>query len=407
MTDYTEINRKKIIEYFQSGCKKESSLSVGLELEHFIVDKETGRTIDFYGEHGVERLLRELRIYYEKEQVSNGWLIGLEGPQDALTLEPGAQLEISIIPKESLRDTQQVYQRFYERLSAVLEKWGYEAVEQGYHPVSSIEDISLLPKDRYAHMYHYFENHGTCGKYMMKGTASTQVSIDYKSEEEFRLKFRAAYLFGPVFSLLTANAPVFQGKPSKKRLLRQYIWENVDNSRTAIIPGLFEDSFGFSTYAGYAYEVPQIVMADQDGKGVYTEKSARELYCHKEITQDEIEQVLSMVFPDVRLKKYIEIRVADSLPIEKALSYGAMVKGIFSNRKKLAAYMEELGTPGIREIQMAKESLQQWGFQGKAYGKKAGDMAGELLYMAEGSLGEKEKDYLLPLKNQLEQELKK
>lgn len=397
MADCEEQNIKKITAYFESGCKQESSRGMGLELEHFIVDKATQRSVDYYGEHGIERVLEELSPYYTEKFYSEGHLIGLMREEDTLTLEPGAQLEISISPQKEIKKVEEIYRTFSSRIAVVLEKWNYESVTLGYHPRSKIEEITMIPKERYRFMYQYFMDSGTCGKYMMKGTASTQVSIDYKDEEEFRFKYRAAYLLGPVFSLLTENTPVFEGKRCEKRLLRQYIWSHVDESRTSMPNKLFSEGFGFKDYAEYVYQVPQIVMLDDKENVLYTKKSAKEIYTLKELDEEEIEQILSMVFPDVRVKKYIEIRMADSISWEYALAYLALVKGVFMNEDGLKDLLDGFGTMGISSVEAAKNALEKDGLQAIIYGKKAAKIKDNLFAIAKEALGEEEAKYLLPL----------
>lgn len=394
MENYEKINKQKLIEYFEEGCKKDSCRYIGLELEHFIVDRDTKAAIGFYGEQGIEHVLKELGTFYDSEVMSEGHLIGLSCADHTLTLEPGAQMEISIAPQKNLREVMDIYERFHGRLNRIISPYGYNAVTVGYQPASREEEISMIPKERYSYMYRYFEKSGTCGKYMMKSTAATQVSIDYKNEAEFRIKYRAACMLAPVFSLITDNSPVFEGRIYEDGMLRQYIWDNVDNRRVHQIKGILEENFGFEQYADFVYDVPQIVARAPDGQYVYTKQSAREFYAGRAMDEEDVEQALSMVFPDVRLKKYIEIRVADSLPIEASMSYLALIRGAFCDAGTLKEFMAGFERIDVAGLMDARRAVRRAGIDAKVFGKAVTEVIDELFQLSASSLQDEDKKYL-------------
>lgn len=392
----------EIVEYFRSGCKTDSKSYLGLELEHFIVDKETGKNIDYYGEGGIEEILKGISPFFDETAMSNGHVIGLNSRNIKITLEPGAQIEISIKQQKKLADTAKIYDAFIFMIEPVLAARNYEMVTLGYLPRSKVDEISLIPKDRYKYMDVYFRKSGICGRNMMRGTAATQVSIDYGSEKEFMIKYRAASILAPVLSLISDNSPVFEGGLYEKNLLRQYIWENVDYDRPMTVPSLDDPYFGFRQYAGFVYGVPQIISAeagsDISGKDKYLPKN---LYAGRKIEKTDIETILSMVFPDVRLKTYIEIRVADSMPIEYVISYMALIKGLFMDTGRLESLIALLGQVKVADIVDARKELIKNGFDGIIYGRDVKTIIRKIYNLAESQLADEELGYLGTLRDMI------
>ena len=181
MDKFTQ-NKEQIIQYLKDGCKSiDTPLCFGVELEHFIVDASTKEAVSYYGDCGVEVILEKLTPYYEQKVYSEGHLIALGRVDIALSLEPAAQLEVSISPKQDIEEIYAVYEQFIQEITPILEDFEYELVTTGYQPKSRVNDLELLPKTRYRFMDAYFGKIGCFGRQMMRGTAATQVSIDYYS----------------------------------------------------------------------------------------------------------------------------------------------------------------------------------------------------------------------------------
>ena len=241
-------NISMLTEHFLNGCKQNCIQKLGLEVEHFLIEKTSGRSVTYYEPHGTEWLLQQLQPYFPAAEEHNGHLLGFHNNDYSISLEPAAQIEISIAPRENPAAIRQIYLSFRELLRPFLEQQGYELVTAGYQPVSRVNDLPLIPKERYAFMDRYFQTVDTRGRNMMRGTASAQISVDYTSEREFVSKIRCAYLLMPAIKLLTDNTGVFENKPWNNWLCRTEIWNHVDSARCGIIPGLFEPDFGFKKY---------------------------------------------------------------------------------------------------------------------------------------------------------------
>jgi glutamate--cysteine ligase len=310
MIDFREQNLNSLVEYFASGCKKEQLL--GLELEHFVIDCDTRFSLPY--ENGAEEILTQLQPIYGKPIFSeSGRIIGIENPHAVITLEPAAQLEISIEPMSCTRKIRAVYDEFAEKITPILRAKNCELFCAAYQPASTVDKLPLIPKKRYELMHEYFKNTGTHGAHMMRGTAATQVNIDYESEGDFVRKFTLANSLSAKFSSMY--------DPTKRRA---EIWKNVDPART--VP---PKEISFRGYAEYIYDMPPIFIL-QDGETISTgSKTSSEIFKDRPLTQADIEHITSMAFPDVRLKNRIELRMVDSLPIEKAIEFTEMVAEIF------------------------------------------------------------------------------
>lgn len=390
-----ETNRNKLIDYFKEMATPAGERKIGLELEHFIIDSKTGDTITYY--NGIEELLKELAENFPQQVESQGHLIGLSDNDIFITLEPGAQLEISLTPHESIQGIRSNYRRFLCLFTPALEKRGWKLVNLGYHPKTKAGDVPLIPKKRYEFMDSYFKDHGSKGLNMMRGTASTQVSLDYTDEEDFRRIYTIANALSPLLSLLTDNTPVFEGQVYEDHLARTMIWNNVDSSRQVNPDFCLAPDMSFGTYADFILDSP-CILALENGEPVFTgETPVKEIYKDKEMTRDDIEHILSMFFPDVRLKSFLEIRMADSMDMPFAISYAALLKGIFYNDDNKDRFYARESKRSIEEIAAAKAALIKDGYKAKVYGETPRYLLNTIFTFAASGLAEDEKVYLAPL----------
>lgn len=315
-----------MIAYLQRGCKdKSTAMRFGVELEHFIVKKETKEAVSYYGENGVEAILKQLQPYYETKEYTNAHLIALARKDIAISLEPAAQLEVSISPQEDIEEIGRIYEQFKYEILPVLEAYGYEMITTGYQPASKVEELELIPKDRYRFMDAYFEKIGQYGRQMMRGTAATQVSIDYYSEEDFKNKYRIAYQLKDELSKRFENTPVYEGKEWKEGSLRAKIWQNTDKRRFDIEPFMKEGTISFEGYVDFIMQAP-IIVNKENGLEFYDERTIGEICRERKLSEEEMIHAMSMVFPMIRAKQFLEIRYADSMPIGRVLDYVRVLK---------------------------------------------------------------------------------
>lgn len=366
--DLAQKNIRNITDYFREGCKESHQQKIGIEIEHFVI--RDGCKNATYEE--VAKLMAKVfpneECYYEKKA-----LISVKTPEYIVSLEPAAQLEISINPRKNVEELEKIYRSFLGRLQPFLQAGNMELQTYGYQPFARAAQLPLIPKKRYEYMDAYFKHTDTMGIRMMRGTASTQIAVDYCNELDFTKKYQLAQMLSPVFYLLCENSPVVEGAAKRSHIPRAVIWNHVDGKRCGIVPGSMGEEFSFYSYAEYVYHVPLIFVEEQGNALPVGEWSAADYYRERVMSREEIEHMISMVFPDVRLKNYIEIRMADSLPKEAAFAYAQLVQDIFYGKymPKLRRY---LGNPTEAEIVQAKINVISYGEDGMVYGRKAGEI---------------------------------
>ena len=397
-----------ITDYIRSGESFDKNL--GLEIEHFVVNKDG----DQIGFEEISNLIFEVanrlgaQIHY-----MDGYPVGYFNGRYATSLEPACQFEISISPYAGINEIKDVYQEFRTLWDPILKERGYHMETGGnLAKVESGEikpdDIPLSPKSRYKYMNRYFESTGKYGKYMMRASASTQISVDYSSEEDLVKKLRVLQKISPVFMIMMENKNVADSileDATKKHLLRIQEWDNLDTERTGYLRGSLDEDFGYEKMAEIIYKTPLILLTDNGETIDVGHLSAEELVGSRVIEKDTldrehrsrlIEHFMSMGFFHFRVKKYIEIRVADSVPIEKALGYSALIKGLIYHQQTLD-YLDRIlqDVATIQEINGAVEEIERSGFDAVIYhGKTAGEWADELKTLASKNLWEEEEEYL-------------
>ncbi|WP_449315558.1 glutamate-cysteine ligase family protein [Rubneribacter sp.] len=392
--------------YFESGVKPAGTHGdLGIELEHTIV-RDDGSPVPYRGEHGVAWLLDQLRSSYPDVTTDpEGDLLGVSRPGEAVTIEPSAQLELSAGPFANLAAAERAFASFEELLEGILSPLGMRAITEGYHPTAAARDLELIPKQRYDFMNRYLGERDTCGPCMMRGSASTQISIDYTSVEDCLRKLRLAYAAVPLLSLICDNAPVFEGTPRTRKLVRTHIWRHVDNDRCGLVPGVLDPSFTLRRYASYILDTPAILVPCSDGGWRYSEQTFGDIYAERTMTRAEVEHAVSMFFNDVRLKTYIEIRPADAMPVPYALAYAALVKGLFYLPENLDVLDALFSHVRSADYERAKVDLMARGYEAEVYKRPAAKLCDRLFELARRGLDADEQAYLEPLGNLVERRI--
>ena len=392
----TEITSKqeRIIALLKQGEKSADEMRIGLEIEHIIVDNKTLKSIDYYQDKGIESTLAELIPMGYEPIMEKNHVVGLTHPDYIITLEPGGQIEISLNPCARLEEIYRKYWTFLHHILPILGKKQQWMLCIGYHPQSSIHEIPFNPKERYRHMSEYLEKTGRYAHYMMKGTASLQVVIDYKHQTDFIEKFRVAHFLMPFLALISDNAPYFEGKPAAQHSIRTAIWDETDPARCALIPGVMDTEFGYRSYADYILQTPPIlVRKDQILTGT-GDLRTEELKGMEGFGDEEVDHILSMVFPDIRVRRYIEIRMADSLPLPHSFAYASLIKNLFY-REEALHYLYHLSQQVQDEkICQLRKEIQINGYDTRIGGVTAQQMLLTLLDLAKQGAPVHEKNWL-------------
>ncbi|HWQ70886.1 MAG TPA: glutamate-cysteine ligase family protein [Desulfitobacteriaceae bacterium] len=357
----TDDFKQYMSEYFKRSNKKVCK-RLGVEFEHFLIDRSTMESYRYDEPNGQHELLKKLANRgWKVVLVEDGNLMAVEKDGHTITLEPGGQVEISLHVETTVGEIDSAYQDILGEIRQLLMK-NQALASIGYHPKTKIDQLPLLPKSRYKMMYDYFMGTGIYGHNMMKGTASTQVSIDYSDEADFITKYRVANFLSPFIARLFDATPVFEGEIYPDNNCRILIWENTDPERTKLISGILDRTFNFSDYIDFLLRTPPILVRI-DSKTIFTRnEKLSDLLERYDFQQSDYEHLISMVFPDVRVKNFLEIRMADALPYPYNMAVPALIKGIFyspSTLDKYYSYSQTFSDEDIRSLntRLVKETV--------------------------------------------------
>ena len=398
-----------IFDYIRTG--ETDTENLGLEIEHFVIDKD-GNQITFNEITAlIEKVAREIKadvIYVD------GYPVGYANDKYAVSLEPSCQFEISINPYSDLSVIERVYREFFELWKPIFEERGYHIATSGNLPLVELgkirpDEIPLSPKKRYQYMDAYFRNSGKYGKYMMRASASTQVSVDYKSESDLIRKLNVLQKISPILMLMMENktdaGSTLPYSSDKPHLLRIQEWDDLDPDRTGFFPNSLKTDFGYDKIAETVYQTPLILLSDNGDTTYVGNKSAKDLVDEGIIAEEGLDETrrkklsehfLSMGFFHFRIKKYIEIRVADSVPINKALGYVALLKGIVYSDRNLQLLEKDLSDiDTVNKIQDAVIKIEKEGYDAVIYhNTTAAQWAARLVQISSESLSGQDKEYL-------------
>lgn len=401
--------KTSVAEYIRQG--ETDSRDLGLEIEHFVLN-DKGMPMDF---HEISDLIREVAEKIGAELIfMDGFPVGYQTDEYVITLEPSCQFEISISPYSDLDRIRIIYESFLNLWTPIFSERGYHFETKGNMPlvekgIVDPDDIPLSPKKRYKYMDAYFRNSGRYGKYMMRASASTQVSVDFRSEEDLVRKLNILQKISPILMMImeskTDPASVLKGHEDRPHLLRIQEWDDLDPDRTGFFPGSFDTDFGYEKAADVIGHTPLILLTDNGETNDVSSKNALDLIAEGTIDTDSLDDVrkrrliehfISMGFFHFRIKRYIEIRVADSVSIERALGYVALLKGIvYSDDNLLQLDRELTGIDSADRIQVAVEEVEKNGLDAVIYdGKTVLQWAEHLIELAGNELCNKDKEYL-------------
>lgn len=394
-------NLDAMIGLLEGGRTDPGHKLIGFELERILVTPD-GAAVPYSGERGVAALLSELASHRAPEELVHidGHLLGLdytlevdgEPVRVTVSLEPAAQLEVAVGPSASVRLLYRAVDEFDREVARALDAIGLEAslCAQGYNPcVNSPLELELIPKDRYRDMDAYLSLHGRYARDMMRCSASTQVSLDYEDEADAMRIYRMATLLGPVFAFLFDNAPTFRGEPTPG-MARSRIWQHVDVDRCGIVPGSL-GGLTFEDYVLWVSNVKPILFTDEQHVTTPTaDRYTRDIMSERELTRSELFHLLSMVFPNVRLKGFCELREMDSLPPRLAAACTSFTGALFYDRclesKLVAALADRLptGFEGIDEndVVSARIHLEEQGWDAAPYGVPVDELVSTLVAIA-------------------------
>lgn len=377
---------------------------IGIEIERFPIDKKN-KNIPYinYENIGIKNLLEEISENTEWKKIyDDNVLIGLKKENSTITLEPGCQVEISTYPQSSVQEIKKQIQIIDKEINPFLKKYNITLFESGIPPKTTFNEIEIFPKKRYLYMSKYLK--GKLALSMMKETAGIQVNIDYENEEDAIKKLRIFTKISPVMTAIFSNSP-YKNKISYKSK-RALSWLYTDESRCGLIsPKLFDKNYNFTfkDYIETVLNVPMLYISRQipasyhqqpiitkkdiliNGKITFNEFLKNGFLNYTaELKDYEIQQ--SLFFPEVRLKKYLEIRNHDCQKGDLKYSIPAIYKGLAYNKNVLNMLIKLFEKFSYEDILNARNSSPQYGLNGYFGDTKILNLAKEIINLAKDGL---------------------
>jgi glutamate--cysteine ligase len=417
-TDDTPITSiDDLVARIASGSKPRQAWRIGTEHEKVGFRKADLAPVPYEGQGGIRQLLEGMEGLLGWEPIlDRGLPIGLFSPTGggAISLEPGGQFELSGAPLETLHETAAETHAHMAQVREIADPLGIGFLGLGISPVWSLADTPVMPKSRYAIMSSYMPKVGTRGLDMMFRTATVQVNLDFGDEADMAAKMRVSVALQPIATALFANSPILDGRPTGRLSERSEIWRDTDNARAGMIPFVFSESFGFETYVEWALDVPMYFVKRGDVYYEATDVTFRQYMAGalRDRVPDGMPTVgdwdnhLSTLFPEVRMKRYLEMRGADSGPTDHILALPAFWVGLLYDADCLAAAFDLVKDWTDAERQDLRDRVPTTALKTPFRGGTVQDVARQAVEIAREGLrrrrllnrrGEDETIYLAPL----------
>jgi glutamate--cysteine ligase len=363
-------SRDDLVRHLSKGCRPADQWRIGTEHEKFVYDLKTHKPVSYEGKPGIRQLLEGMQRFGWQPLREGDNIIGLTQSDASLSLEPGGQFELSGAPLRTIHDTCAEVDTHLEQTREVANEIGAGVLGFGFAPNWTLAETPVMPKGRYKIMRDYMPKVGGYGLDMMFRTCTVQVNLDFESEADMVKKFRVGLALQPITTALFANSPFREGKPSGFLSYRAQVWTDVDNARAGMLPFVFEGGMGFERYVDYALDVPMYFLY-RDGKYIdMAGKSFRDFLARKIPEVAHIEPMLSdwadhltTIFPEVRLKSFLEMRGTDGGQWRRICGMPALWVGVLYDSQALDAAWDLVKDWTAEERQAMRDSVGKLGFR--------------------------------------------
>lgn len=405
--------KEDLVSYLAQGAKPADRWRVGTEHEKFVYCRETLKPVPYDGVGGINDILNGLTQFGWKTVEEDGHVIALTENGASVSLEPGGQLELSGAPLEDIHQTCREVGSHLEQVKQISEENGVAFLGMGFTPLTRLQDMPLMPKARYGIMKRYMPTKGNLGLDMMFRTCTIQVNLDFASEADMVKKFRVGLALQPVATALFANSPFVEGKPNGYLSYRSHTWTDADPDRTGMLSFVFDDDMSFERYVDYALDVPMYFVY-RDGK--YIDRaghSFRDFMAGKlEGFEGQLPTLadwtdhLSTIFPEVRLKQFLEMRGADGGPWGRICALSALWVGLLYDNTALDAAWDMVKDWSVEEQLQLRRDVPRSGLRTTFRNGTVQDLALRMLELSDqglkarrrhGASGETEQGFLATL----------
>lgn len=418
VSDTTPVSgRDDLVEWLASGCKPADRHRIGTEHEKIAFFRGDLSPVPYEGPRGgIRQILDEMGHALGWEPILDGpHIIGLADPRGggAISIEPGGQFELSGAPLDNIHETRDELNTHFDALCPIAARLGIDFLTLGMSPKWTRAETPVMPKSRYAIMSRYMPLVGSRGLDMMFRTATVQANYDFASEADMVKKLRVSVALQPIATALFANSPFRDGKLNGYLSDRSNVWLDTDGDRTGMLPFVFEEGMGFERYVDYALDVPMYFIKRGPTYIDVAGSSFRDLLAGRHpalpgetATLSDWANHLSTIFPEVRLKTFLEMRGADAGPLPFLNALPALFAGLLYAPDSLDAAFDLVKHWTAAERQALRESAPKRGLDAEVAGRAVREVARDVLKIAEAGLaarrryddsGRDESIYLEPL----------
>ncbi|MFW8635453.1 glutamate--cysteine ligase [Cribrihabitans pelagius] len=385
---------EQLAEYLSSGCKPRQDWRIGTEHEKFGYCKDTLKPLPYAGERSILAVLEGLRDGHGWAPLTEGDnLIGLTKDGANISLEPGGQLELSGAPLETIHETCDEVNAHLRDVKDIADRIGVGFIGLGAAPVWKHDEMPLMPKGRYKLMDGYMQEVGTMGTTMMRRTCTVQVNLDFSSEADMVQKMRVALALQPVATALFANSPFLDGKPNGHKSWRSKVWRHLDADRTGMLPFVFDEGFGFEAWVQYALDVPMYFVY-RNGEYINALGMSFRDFLKGELpalpgekpTLSDWADHLTTLFPEARVKKFIEMRGADGGPWRRLCALPAFWVGLTYDQGALDAAWDLVKGWDAETREALRVAASEQGLQARVNGISMHELAREVVAISESGL---------------------
>ncbi len=395
--DMTPIEtREELVAWFEAGSKQKPQFRIGTEHEKFVFTVEGHDPVPYEGRRSIRALLEGMQHLLGWEPiVEDGNIIGLFDVTGggAISLEPGGQFELSGAPVETVHQTCSELMAHLAQVKEIARPLGIGFLGLGMTPNWSRAQIPMMPKGRYRIMTAYMPKVGGHGLDMMYRTCTVQTNLDYSSEADMVKKLRVSLALQPVATAMFANSPFTEGRPNGLLSIRSEIWRDTDPDRSGMLPWAFQPGMGFERYVDYALGVPMYFVKRGDRYIDVAGLSFRDLMQGKlaglpgeRATISDWANHISTIFPEVRLKRYLEMRGADGGPWRRLPALPAYWVGMLYDDVSLDAAWDLVKSWTAEERQRLRDEVPKLGFAATIAGRNVLELATTTLDLAEKGL---------------------
>jgi len=365
-----EGGRAALVEYLASGARAEADWKIGTEHEKFGFRTDDLRPPTFDGERGIEAVLKGLVQFGWVPVEEAGRVIALSRDDASVSLEPAGQLELSGGQLSTLHETCYEAATHLKEVRTVAEPMGVGFLGMGFQPKWRRDEMPWMPKGRYKIMRDYMPKVGSLGLDMMTRTCTVQVNLDVGSEADMVKKFRVSLALQPIATALFADSPFTEGRPNGYLSYRSQIWTDTDPDRTGLLDFVFEDGFGYERYVDYLLDVPMYFVY-RDGKYIdaagqsfrdFLDGRLPALPGQRPTLKDWADHSTT-AFPEVRLKKYLEMRGADSGPWNRICALSAFWVGLLYDQAALDAAWDLVKDFSLAERHALRDGVPKHAFK--------------------------------------------